>query len=393
VLRIHVRLISGTFRLFVGGPTAYFADSDVYSIAHTLTADDGPRDVVLDVSLNHPLRRNFRRAGFSTEARRIYYTRWAQEPLGVFITPDSQGELSLGRIELVNVGEGRPFPEFAPADVRHVRTIADFEDGRLDRAFNLYMADGEVEWFEASWRRDRPLRFAPAELRITADPQRKRNVLVGTGRYAEEVHCTGVRTDGAADANALQIVLRHDASGYRNVVVGMGRAEPVDFLVFVAPPSPPFPWSSLGPDGELHRGPGPGFDYQFSYRVVRSRSDLNTAVYHARRYVRPDERTTLVLPVEDFVCIYGSGTYRERFLSNQPLTCGDVTAFAWLTPWSRSGGRDVDVTTSVDEIDFVHVPGDAESHRSFWQMNPATPQRWTESDGGRLRTLYLGDES
>ncbi|MGC3967408.1 MAG: hypothetical protein QM775_08570 [Pirellulales bacterium] len=194
VLRLRVRAVSGEVKLYVGGPTAYFANSDVYSPVQTLKAGDGGAWRNLDISLNHPLRRNDRRAGFSAGAPRNYYNRWAQEPLGVYVADGSRGELLIERIELLNAGEGRPFPQFASEQIKSIRPIADFSTGRLDDVFTLYMADRETEWFEHSWTRDRPLRFAPPKLSIEPIAGGGGHALTAVGPSAEEVQCFGLRT-------------------------------------------------------------------------------------------------------------------------------------------------------------------------------------------------------
>lgn len=389
VVRIHVTAIAGRFQVHVGGPTAYYANSDVFTAPQTFVAGAEPRRIAVDFNLHHPLWRNYRRAGWSTDANRNYYQRWAQEPMGVFVSSEGAGEFLLERVEVVSRGQGRKFPEFAADQVRTVRTIADFEDDRSPPTFNLYMADGEVEWFEQSWKREKPLRFTPAEIRTTFDADRKSRVLVASGPAAEEVHCASVKTAGAAEANAFRLELRHDAPDYRNTVVGQGRAEAIDVLVFVAPPDQPFSWDSFGPDPQWRTEGKSGFDYQLSYRAIRARQDADFAVYQTRRYVRPGTWSTLVLPAADFVCVYGSGAYRDRFLQNRPLACDDVMAVAWLNPWCRIGRREATVTVSIDDLAFVNVPGDAESQRSFWQIDDTDQIRWVDETVGTVRRRHM----
>ncbi|MEZ5434327.1 MAG: hypothetical protein R3F31_24830 [Verrucomicrobiales bacterium] len=72
----------------------------------------------MEFSLNHPLWRNFRRAGFSTEAPRNYYTRWSQEPTALYVAGGSSGECLLDQAELIAHGEGRAFPHFEPDQVK-----------------------------------------------------------------------------------------------------------------------------------------------------------------------------------------------------------------------------------------------------------------------------------
>jgi hypothetical protein len=134
-----------------------------------------------------------------------------------------------------------PSRPFHPIKSSRVQTIADFEDGKHDQAFNLYMAAAEAEWFDESWIRSKPLRFEPMKLAVIDTGLDGRKSLECRGRTAEEVHCTGVRTSGAADANAIAVTLNVDAPEQRNTLVGAGPVVPLDFLVFVAPARQRFP--------------------------------------------------------------------------------------------------------------------------------------------------------
>lgn len=390
-VRIRLKVVTGHASIYVGGPTAYYGNSDVFTEPQTIRAGAKPDWVEVVCPFNHPTWRNYRRSGFSTDAPRNYYSRWAQEPVGVFLAPDSLGEVLVDHIELVALGEGKPFPTFAPAQIQPVKSIADFEDGQRDQAFNLYMAAAEAEWFDESWRRSKPLRFEPMRLAVIDAGQTGRKSLECRGRTAEEVHCTGVHTSGEAEANAITVTLNVDAPGQRNSLVGAGPVVPLDFLVFVAPTEIPFPWQSLAPSAELRASCGHGFDYNFTHRTIAPRTDLHFAIYQTRRYLKPGEWSRLALPAADFTCIYGQGSMRERFLHHKPLRCGEVIAVAWLNPWCRQGQRDAPVITRVDELSFVKVPGSPADHRSFWQV-PDVKQllhRDEESQGLRKRHIWL----
>lgn len=268
-------------------------------------------------------------------------------------------------------------------------TIADFEDNRLDRTFNLYMADAEAEWFEQSWKREKPLRFAPLQLAVVDSGVDGKRSLACTGRAAEEVHCTGVRTGGDAQANALAVTIAVAAPDQRNTLVDVGPTVPIDFLVFVAPVGRSFPWQRFAASDELRSHPNPGFDYQFSYRTIRGYADVDFAVYQTRRYLTPGEWTKLVLPVADFTCIYGHGSYRRRLVDHEPLTCDDVIAVAWLNPWCRIGRRDSTITTRIDDLSFVRVAGSPTEHRSFWQVPDVKQLRYRDGNSPRGRVLHI----
>lgn len=394
-VRLRVKVISGQAVLQVGGPTAYFGNSDVFTEPHVIRATAEPQWVDVVCNLNHPTWRNYRRSGFSTDAPRNYYNRWAQEPIGVYLVQGTEGAFVIDRIDLVALGEGRPFATFTPDQIRPGKSIADFEDRSLSEAFNLYMADGEAEWFEQSWKREKPLRFAPHALSIAATGLSGKQSLACVGRTAEEVQCTGVRTTGDAASNAFAIEIEVAAPGQTNTLVGGGPIVPIDFLIFVAPPARPFPWSRFAPSEALRAHPGPGFDYQFSYRAIRGDQDVDFALYHARRYLTPGVWTKLIVPAADFTCVYGHGDYRQRLLEQQPLTCDDVIAVAWLNPWPRVGQRDALVTTRIDAISFVHVPGSLAELRSFWQAPDVKALRYRdgESPRGTLRRVALPSDA
>lgn len=391
-LRIRLKVLSGHVSIYIGGPTAYYGNSDVFTEPQTVRAKAKPEWVEVILNFNHPTWRNYRRSGFSTDAPRNYYNRWAQEHVGVFLAPDSLGECLIDDIEVIALGEGKPFATFLPDQIKPVQTIADFEDGKHDQAFTLYMPAAEAEWFDESWIRSKPLRFEPMKIDVIDAGNQK--ALRCRGRTAEEVHCTGVRTSGADQANAISIKLLVEAPGQRNSLVGAGEIVPLDFLVFVAPNDKVFDWKLLGPSAELRAKGGLGFDYNLTHRSTSTRTDLDFAIYQTRRYLKPGEWSKQVIPTADFTCIYGQGAMRDRFLRLEPLRSRDVIAIAWLNPWCRNGQRDAVVTTTIGELSFVQVPGSSAEHQSFWQV-PNVNQflhRDEESPGLRKRHYWLRDD-
>lgn len=391
-IRLRVRVPRGEMSIYVGGPTAYYANSDVYTEPQTIRATSGEAWSNVVLQLNGPLWRNFRRAGFSAEAPRCYYNRWAQEPMGVFLAPGSTGELLVDRIEVIALGQGRPFPVFTDDQIEVVKTLADFEDGKTDAAFTCYMAAAEVEWFEESWRRSKPLRFEPMRLKIDESGLAGRRSLEMQGRTAEEVHCAGIRVTEAVNSSGFAVTLHADAPAGRETLLGGEAVVPMDFLVFVAAPEQPFPWSSVAASDTLRAMKGPGFDYQLTHRAIAAREDLHFAVYQTRRYLKPGEWSRLVLPAADFTCIYGQGAMRTAFLDHASLKTEQVIAFACLPPWSRSNSaRNAPVTLRIDQLDLVRLPGDAASHRSFWQVDDVKQLQHRDEgrDYGRTRHFWL----
>lgn len=394
-VRIRLKVMSGQVVIHIGGPTAYYGNSDVFTRPQTVRAAARPEWVEVVCNFNHPTWRNYRRSGFSTDAPRNYYSRWAQEHPGLFLAAGTLGDVLIDRIDLVALGEGRPFATFTPAQVTQVRAIADFENGRLDDVFNAYMAAAEAEWFEESWTRSKPLRFEPMRLAVVDAGSVGKKSLECRGRTAEEVHCTGVRTSGVADANAIAVTVSVEAPQQRNTLAGGGPVVPVDFIIFATPSGSTFAWDSVGPSDALRAHGGRGFDYQLTHRVIARRTDLDFAMYQTRRYLKPGEWTKLVLPAADFTCIYGQGSMRNRFLNHAPLRNEEVIAVAWLNPWCRQGRRDEAIVTRVDEMSFVQVPGSSQEHISFWQVPDVRQLRHRDEgrDGQRKRHVWLpGDE-
>lgn len=381
-IRLRIKVLSGQAVLHLGGPTAYYGNSDVYTERKTIKPENPPRFVDVDFSVHAPLWRNFRRSGFSTDAPRNYYNRWAQEPIGLFANEGTTGEFLIERIELVAKGQAKPFPIFAKEDVVIRKPIANFEDGKLNAAFTLYMANSEVEWFEQSWKREKPLRFSPAVISIESHDGGR--CLQTKGAMAEEVQCVGVKTTGA-EANAIALRMYGEAPDQQNTLVGAGEIVPVDFLVFTSPDPSAFAWSRFGPPDDWRKLPNRGFDYHISYQSLRDVKE-NFAIYQTRRYLVPKAWTSLVLPAADFTCVYGHGSERECFLKHEPLDCKQVMAVAWLSPWCRSGRGPV--TYRVDDLAFVNVPGKPEEHRSFWQIDTSDFTLADETRGRtRIRTM------
>lgn len=393
-IRLRVRVLRGEMTIYAGGPTAYYANSDVFTEPKTLRAADDAEWTEVTLPLNTPLWRNFRRAGFSADAPRCYYTRWAQEPMGLFLSPGSIGEMLIDRIDVIGCGHGKPFPDFARDQVQLVKILADFEDGVIRNAFTCYMAATETEWFEESWKRAKPLRFEPMQFQLHEGGMGGRRSLELHGRTAEEVHCAGLRVNGAAGASGLAVTMRTEAPQRRETLLGGDRVVPMDFLVFVAPADQPFAWSSVAATTEQRAMPGPGFDQQLTLRAIAARKNLHFALYQARRYLKPGEWSRVILPAADFTCVYGQGTMREAFISHAPLDPARMIAFAWLPPWCRSGSRDAAVTVQIDQLDLVRLPGDAKAQRSFWQVDDVSQIQHRDEgrDGGRTRHYWLLEE-
>ncbi|MCZ7646694.1 MAG: hypothetical protein M5U26_15640 [Planctomycetota bacterium] len=381
-VRLRVKVLKGTFRFSIGGPTAYFGNSDATTRTHEFKKLDPPAWETVDLSLNHPLQRNYRRSGFSTAATRVYYTRWAQEPTQLVVGSGSAGEALVDHLELVAKGEGRPFPRFTSDQVSPVKELADFEgpDG-LARAFTALLADNQVKDFAASWTGEKHT-YPPPVLGLAKDPASGKQALTIKANFLEEILWGGVKVAGVPGANALRITLKCEYPAAKNTLLGHETGQPVDIAAWTAPAQPGFPWERFGPSEELRKGGHKGFDYNLSYLMVKDLKDVAFAFHHARRFVKNGETATLIVPFADFVCIWGAGEWRERLERQAPLAASEeLIALSFLAPWPRAGRGSA--TISIEDVALVKVPGEAEDLRSFWQ--PSKPEEYKlvkVEDGG-----------
>lgn len=362
VLRLRVE--SGVFTVAIGGPTAYYGDSDVITSPQRIEAGDW-REVHCD--LHEGLCRNYRRAGFGRAAQSIAYNRWAQEPPQFYILPGSTGVLLLETASLVATGRGRPFRVFNPASMAAVQSAPT----TLANAFTLLVADSQTADFERSWRDVPACRYPPPQLAEVPGPAGAA-ALSATAEWAEEIRWAGVRTKPAAGANALVLTVRATSP-----VVAMqftsDAGQPVDIGLLCGTAAAPFPWERLGPPEEWRQGAtASGFDVSLSNRETAKQSDLHVAQYQTRRFVKAGEWQTLTLPFEDFVCIAGTGTLQADLVSRASPAAEAVAGVTWMLPWPR-GGRAVGAAIQVADVQFVTIAvDDPAPRRSYPAPVPAT---------------------
>ena len=333
-IRMRARVASGRFTLSVGGPTAYFATSDVRSEPQVLEPSSEWHTVTF--SLVSDLERNFRRPIFSSESPVIYYTRWIQEPMRLLIGVDSLGELWLDEIELIASGEGTDFPDYAE------ETVKPLAESDLSRAFTFATDDREFD-----------LSHTPGK-----EPMRKPAILEGRGPLAarqrglEEMSFIGVPANCPEGTNAFRLTMKLEhAVTFEELAV--------DVLALVAPAGK-FTWEQTK---AAEPQPG-GYDYCLSPQRT---SGLSWGFYHARRAVRKGEVTTLVIPFTDFVCGYGVGALRERHQLQQPLAVGEVMAVAFVSPYRQKGA---DTNFTIEKIEAVSVPPQADGIGTSYPQVP-----------------------
>lgn len=333
-IRMKVRVVSGQFTLSVGGPTAYFATSDVRARPRVL--EPSTEWQTLTFSLVSDLERNYRRPIFSRESPVIYYTRWIQEPMRLLIGADSLGELWLDEIELIASGEGRDFWDAAE---EKVESLAEAD---LSSAFTFATDDREFDLSHTPG--DEPMR-KPAILQSIKEGRGKLEV---RQRGLEEMSFIGVPAFCPEGTNAIRLTLKLEHEEAFDELA-------LDVLTLVAPGAT-FPRDRTAASNPK-RG---GYDYCFSPQRT---TGLSWGFYHARRAVRKGEWATLVIPFTDFVCAYGAGELRERHQLQQPLSADEVMAIALVSPYRQ--GRS-DTVFTIEKIEAVAVsivnPGDGLSY-------------------------------
>ena len=363
---LRLRVESGEFLLGIGGPTAYFGDSDVFTATQRIPVGDWI-DVRFD--LHEGLRRNYRRAGYGRSARVMSYNRWAQEPTMLYVSPGSSGTLRIQSAKLVATGRGRPFPTFEPAALKPVRNVP----AALDSAFSMLLADSQAADFKASWLDPAACRYPPPAIAVAEGPAPGSDALSATAGWNEEIRWAGLRTEPTSGADALAITVRV-ATDVASAQLGSDAGQPIDIGLFAAPVGEPFPWDRLRPPEEWRRDAKVrGYDLNFSHRVVGTVEGLDVGLFHARRFVRPGEWHSFVIPFEDFACVGATGVFRERLAAHAPPTPSDVSAAVlWLVPWPRRKPG-APSTATVADVRFVRIaPSDARPRRSYPAPLPGT---------------------
>ena len=348
-VRLRYRVAEGSFEVSLGGPTAYFAASDVFTLPLRLTPTPDWQEAVLP--LDGALRRNLRRAGFGAAMPTIAYARWIQEGLRLTVHQGSAGVLLLGPMELLAQGRGRPFPEPPPGGLTGVGPA---------------LAPGAADLFTAFIQRDLDLARAtrlpnpmwkPAAATISAGGWEVRL------RGAEEVSFAGCRLRVPAAAQAIQLTV---------ATVAVARPPQVlDFLVLAADGE--VPWPALAPPPGWSREPAAAFD---AFLTAGSTAGTSLALYHLRRAVPPDTRTDLLLPWSDAVCVWGSGDCAAWCARQEALRPERIRALLVAPPFRHHASESV---LTISDLRPVVLPVGWSPQRSYAQ--PDATRTALESDG------------
>ena len=410
--RIWVR--SGRALVSVGGPVSQMGCSDVFCDPQLLETSEGWQTV--EFSLNHPLLRNFRRANFSKDLPVVAYSRWAQEPLQLYVLaiPEklrTAGETTVlfDQFELVARNEGKPFPDFANAAVNR-SPIVDFNSSTADLKNVCTVAHGysTLDSFEQGYLR-RPhseLRPVPEQFQKASPFIREEGVAYPAPRislvdiapntralraecvWMEEGQIVTFKTKAPAEANAfnctLQTNLPNLPRNYRFKINGTD-ARAVDFVVFVSPHgAADFPWGAMAPKPELQQafsrsdydGPASKFDYLLvsQKNSLAATADIASApsfgFYTTRRLLPEEAWSELVVPFSDLMCVYAQGTCTEMQRSQQALSPETIAAVGIVLPFGTGHGSIFVKSASFGTLPAAEQP--PHSLRSYWQP-PVTP--------------------
>lgn len=335
-IRMKVRVASGRATLVVGGPVSQMGTSDVFCDPQTIETASEWQSV--EFSLNHRLTRNYRRPNFTTELPVIYYTRWIQEPVYLYLLPQSGGQpetsLFIDDVEFVAKGESQPFPVYTPEEIEQTGLIASFDSAKeLTNVFSVSHGTG-----------------VSAEVPKLSIEANARGTLLAECSWAEEGQIVSVATRGNPDANAIEFALKADfpATIYPFTRDGVPSLA-LDFVLFIAPGEAETPWREIRASGKL-KPPLPPGDFAF---------------YTTRRYVPAGVWSTVVIPWNDFICVYGQGAFRNLQQKQMPVPPASIIAAGCLAPFGARRGA-----IEFDRIAFARVQNPA---RSFWQVPEISP--------------------
>gem|GEM_PF-989193 len=388
-IRMMVKAVAGKMIFSMGGPTAYFGNSDVFLRPVFVDASkDGSEWRTVEFSLHDGLLRNFRRSGFSTKAPWIYYARWAQEPTRFYLFKGSGGEMQIKNVEIVTKDIARPFPAFSEGDVVRVATLAEFKspaDG--EKAFTALVGDVGKE-FDLSWSQAKPVPHPPAEIQIATSDRDAGNILRAKGLFLEEVGAVGVAISDAQEGEGLLFRIKADTEAMHLMIPAVP-CQPVDFLIYES--TGPFDWKPFLASQELRNGPGKGYDRNLTFEKLKGMPGLSLAIYHARRFLPKGQWCDAAIPFADFLCIYGSGDLAASFQRQLPPDPKKLVAAALLASWPRTGRFETGL--ALREISLVKFRGELGSRKSYFQFPDAGSLRSVKSPKGGYSILLAPGET
>jgi hypothetical protein len=371
---IKLRVLEGKVTLSLGGPTIYFGHSDVQTMPVTLSAEQGTGWREITVSLHDGLIRNFRRAGFGRASPVIYYTRWIQEPMGLYVHRGSVGRVLIESITLISQGRGKAERAFEAGEKKLEQTISDFtEPASLKQVFT---ASHESADFQAPAKLSRP-NWTPPKLShdMSDDSAKHQGVLRVVHRGAEEVTFAGIKLSNPdlRERNTNSIPSQPEPNVLDAIAVDLRVTSPlpieqvsIDWLLYESPVDAPLDFERCQPPVEWRDKPDRAFDFYLTEKLLQGQS---YAMHHARRALPNGQWTRVILPLSDFVCVLSSGTLADK-QAKQLSPQRDTATALCFTPSFRQHRQPT--TIEIDRIQWVRrSSSEPASFRTFPQVDPA----------------------
>ncbi len=355
VVRMKVKVISGNLILGVGSPTIYFGNSDVwanYKVFNLTSSGGGWQSV--EFSLNHNIIRNYRRPEFSSLAPMIYYTRWIQEPMYLYMFRTSLGEILIDDVELVSYGEGNPYPSVSESAITEVQKIADFESAS---DFNNVF---KYTTIYANPNGTKPTSFYTNPPDVSSINQGIVGAKSLSARkiWTEERSFLGIKSLGIDNSNAISFKIKANNTKTFSEIS-------LDFMIFTALENEreQFPWGKFATPESWKADP------LLNYTYFLSKDNTNGAsygFYHIRRTLPFNNWTTLVLPYSDFISAYGTGNSTNTYKQQLPLKGSNIFAIGVLPSYRHRTGN---TGIFIDELSYVNVTGFDDGVKTFWQVS------------------------
>jgi len=380
-----VKVLHGEFILSIGGPTAYYGNSDAF--ARPIFLKENPEWQTITFSLHEGLIRNYRRSEFSTNAPIIYYNRWAQEPTSIVIFKGSYGELLIKKIEILSTGLGKKFPEFNNSELEKITTLVNFDSPLSNRNVFTVLSGGNnsMKTFENSWTHKEKIIHLPPELSVIEESGKK--LLKVNAPSIEEIKffMVKVHTDESS-GNALSFKIKIDTK-QENYILPNIKSQPIDFILITTENPNTFNWEPFAANPEWKTEKYRGYDYNIAYDRIKSLTNLSIGIFQARRFLPLSNLNDLTIPLIDFVPIYLSDAMKKYLKKQNYLVPSKLIAIGILPPWSRI--KNSDIFIYLERIDLSKIP-EIKNHPSYPQLNPSI-NKIIKTKSGNAIMLFPGE--
>jgi len=385
IIRMNVKVLHGEFILSVGGPTAYYGNSDAF--ARPILLKENTKWQTINFSLHEGLIRNYRRAEFSSNAHIIYYNRWAQEPTSIVIFKRSFGEILIKEIKVISTGIGKKFPDLNDSELELISTLINFDSpSSIKNVFTVLSGgDNSMKTFENSWTRKVKITHLPPELSVVEENEKK--ILKVNAPCIEEVKFFAVKvyTDESS-GNALSFKIKIDTN-QENYLLPNIKSQPLDFILLSTESPDTFNWELFAPNPEWKTEKYTGYDYNIAYDRLKTLTNLSIGIFHARRFLPISNWNYLTIPLIDFAPIYLSDSMGKYLKEQNYLPPSKLIAIGILAPWSRS--KTSDIFISLEKIDLSKV-SDIKNHSSYPHLDPLK-NKIIKTKAGNAIMLFPGE--